>query len=130
MWCWSRSCLHLVQRAETGECQAMVIRASELVICKSVDGHFDKSRSEEGSWNCVGSLSTHFNMVSNVVQCCRGVQKEQKEALNWSDKVYWQVADTRRRASEGEVSSRSTQLGKEDFCIVVIVPIWIDRLID
>ena len=46
--------------------------------------------------------------------------------MNWSDKVYWQVADTRRGASEGEVSSRSTQLGKEDFCIVVIVPIWID----
>ena len=40
----------------------------------------------------------------------------------WSDKVYWQVADTRRRASEGLVSSRSTQLGKEDFWVVVIVP--------
>lgn len=55
-------------------------------------------------------------------KCSKGGEVE----VNWSDKVYWQVADTRRGASEGEVSSRSTQLGKEDFCIVVIVPIWID----
>ena len=37
--------------------------------------------------------------------------------------VYWQVADTRRRASDRLVSSRSTQLGKEDFYVVVIVPV-------
>ena len=29
--------------------------------------------------------------------------------------VYWQVADARRRAPERLVSSRSTQVGKEDF---------------
>ena len=29
--------------------------------------------------------------------------------------VYWQVADARRRASDRLVSSRSTQVGKEDF---------------
>ena len=37
--------------------------------------------------------------------------------------IYWQVADARRRASDRLISSRSTQVGKEDFLIVVIVPI-------
>ena len=72
---WSRSCVHFVLEAKAGECQAMVIRASELVIGKSVGGHFEKSRSEVGSWHCVGSLSSHFEMVSNVVRCYRGVQR-------------------------------------------------------
>ena len=36
----------------------------------------------------------------------------------WSDKVYWQVADHPAKGDpERLVSSRSTQLGKEDFCI-------------
>ena len=38
--------------------------------------------------------------------------------------VYWQVTDTQQRASDRLVSSRSTQLGKEDFYIVVIVPMY------
>ena len=46
---WSRSCVHFVLEAKAGECQAMVIRASELVIGKSVGGHSEKSRSEVGS---------------------------------------------------------------------------------
>ena len=41
----------------------------------------------------------------------------------WSDKVYWQVTD---RPAKGDprrvVSSMSTQLGKEDFYVVVILP--------
>lgn len=41
----------------------------------------------------------------------------------WSDKVYWHVADSRRRPSGKIDSSRSTQLGKEDFYVVVIVPL-------
>lgn len=51
----------------------------------------------------------------------------------WSDKVYWQVADSRRRPSGKIDSSRSTQLGKEDFYFVVIVPTdkfaWMEEVI-
>ena len=72
---WSRSCVHFVLEAKVGECQAMVIRASELFICKSVGGLFEESRSEVGSWYCAGSLSTHSEMVSKVVRCYRGVQR-------------------------------------------------------
>lgn len=71
----SRSCVHFVLAAKAGDCQAMVIRASEPAICKSIDGHFETSWSEVGSWHCVGSLSTHFEMVSHVVRCYRNVQR-------------------------------------------------------
>ena len=40
-----------------------------------------------------------------------------------SDKVYWQVTDSPAKGHPDRwISSRSTQLGKEDFCVVVIVP--------
>ena len=46
--------------------------------------------------------------------------------MRWSDKVYWQVAD---RPAKGDpkrlISSRSTQLGKEDFFMSVILPKYI-----
>ena len=51
-------------------------QASELVICKSVGGGLEESRAEVGSWNCVGSLSTHLGLVSNVVQFCRSVRSK------------------------------------------------------
>ena len=62
-----------------------------------------------------------LNAVSQIAQ----IDSEDESVgskMMWSDKVYWQVADTRAKGSEGLVSSRSTQLGKEDFYIVVIVP--------
>lgn len=41
----------------------------------------------------------------------------------WSDKVYWQVTDSPAKGHPNRwISSRSTQLGKEDFYVVVIVP--------
>lgn len=75
---WSRSCLHFVLEANAGECQAVVITASELVLCKSVGRHFDESRSKVGSWHYVGSLSIHFEMVSNVVRCYGSVQRGER----------------------------------------------------
>lgn len=46
-----------------------------------------------------------------------------KAGIFWSDKVYWQVADSRSHPETAEFSSRATQLGKEDFfAFVVIVP--------
>lgn len=62
----------------------------------------------------VSSSARHFRQYIRCVQ-------ENKGGV-WSDKVYWQVADGRRRPSGKIDSSRSTQLGKEDFYVVVIVP--------
>ena len=121
---WSRSCVHFVLEAKAGKCQTVALRASEP-ICKSIDGH---SRRAGVRWAVGIALEVYQHtlkwsaMLSDATEVFKGAEVR----LNWSDKVYWQVADTRRRASEGEISSRSTQLGKEDFCIVVIVPIWID----
>ena len=45
----------------------------ELVICGSVGGDLEEIRVEVGSWNSVGSLLTHFGMVSNLGHFCRSV---------------------------------------------------------
>lgn len=40
-----------------------------------------------------------------------------------SDKMYWQVADSPMKGyPKRRISSRATQLGKEDFDTIVIIP--------
>ena len=77
---------------------------------------------------CQGS-NVSYTAVTTTSRPAWDAKRTEQEDGNWSDIVYWQVTGPQARPRgevedpRRQVSSRSTQLGKEELFSVVIVPV-------